>query len=83
MSTAAATEYPCYEGCLNVVKDLLTPYYRAHSIDKVGFKRIAEECTLLLVQQLLENRLEGRPDLPSHYHGVAADMVRSACLPPK
>ncbi len=82
LNSSIAAGYPCYEGVLNVVKELLTPHYRAQVVDKDGFKRIAEETTLLLVQQLLEHRLEGRPDLPAHYRSIAADMVRAA-LPPK
>ena len=46
------------------------------------FKRIAEETTLLMVQTLIEHRLEARPDVPAHYRRVVEDMIRAALPPP-
>ena len=75
LDTSVAAAYTCYEGVLKVVKELLTPHYRAQVVDRDGFKRIVEETTLLLVQQLLAHSLEDQPDFPAHYHSIAADMV--------
>eukprot|EP00624_Nannochloropsis_granulata_P001939 evm.model.NODE_19262_length_43251_cov_28.561583.4 len=78
LNSGNAATYACYDAALNLIKELLTPHYRAQIIDKGGFKRLAEEVTLLLVQQLLEHRLEGRADVPAHYKGVAENLVREA-----
>lgn len=78
LNSGNAATYACYDAALNLIKELLTPHYRAQVIDKDGFKRLAEEVTLLLVQQLLEHRLEGRADVPAHYKGVAESLVREA-----
>lgn len=82
LNSGNAATYACYDAALNLIKELLTPHYRAQVIDKDGFKRLAEEVTLLLVQQLLEHRLEGRADVPAHYKGVAEQLVRET-LPKK
>lgn len=78
LNSGNAATYACYDAALNLIKELLTPHYRAQVIDKNGFKRLAEEVTLLLVQQLLEHRLEGRVDVPAHYKRVAENLVREA-----
>ena len=70
MSTRGKTLHACTDA-----------YVYIHVTHREDFKRIAEETTLLLTQQLLEHRLEGRPDVPAHYESVAMDMIRAA-LPP-
>lgn len=78
LNSSNAAAYGCYEAALNLVKDLLTPHYRAQVIDKDSFKRIAEETTLLLVQQLLQHRLEQQREVPANFKPIAADLVRTA-----
>jgi hypothetical protein len=34
LNTADAARYPCYEGALKLVKDVLTPLYRAQAINR-------------------------------------------------
>ncbi len=61
--------------CACVLILLFSFHFLAHRED---YKRIAEETTLLMVQQLIEHRLETRPDVPAHYRAVCDDMIRAA-----